>query len=542
MRLAISYVRWSNPTQRFGDSKRRQLEKTQSFCAENDLILDEQLVDDGKSAFKGHHLKKGTALSRFLEKLKAGLIPAGTIFIVESLDRLNRQAVLIALRLFLEILEHGVEIVTLIDRQWYSQESLGKDSAPLLVSLVHMMRAHDEVKHKVQRLRAVWTQKRKLAIESGTPMTGVCPGWLRLDKSIHRYKEIPARVKIVRLIFWLYDRGWSKRRITMLLNRHSVPTWGVGKKKANGWHSSYLQKILHNRAVLGEFVPHSLCKQDESDDSDAKYVRQPASAPIRNFYPPIINPAVFEKVQLRGSGPRGPNGPRVGNLFHGLLKDGEHPEYTMYYRDHGDREGNWRYVVSDYRRKHPGAPIFSWNYTQLETLLLRYLSDLDWSTLREGKTAEIRRLKTDLAAIERQLGELDKEASKLVALAKAAPDVEEVAHRLQQLDAQRGTLRKQVATLMADIRSREGFAEERGGKLIRSLAPDAQELEVRLKLQTVLRDNLKRIELFRTLPKALTSGLKWRTKHKDLRVDELLQTRCIRLVFSNGAEKWILPK
>jgi hypothetical protein len=167
---------------------------------------------------------------------------------------------------------------------------------------------------------------------------------------------------------------------------------------------------------------------------------------------------------------------------------------------------------------------------------------MDWSTLREGKTAEIRRLKKELAAIERQLTELDKEAPKLVALAKAAPDVEEVAHRLQKIDAQRGTLRKQAATLMADIRLREGFAEERGGKVIRLLAPDVGKIEVRLKLQMVLRDNLKRIELFRTLPKALTSGLKWRTRNKDLSVDELLQTRCIRLVFSNGAEKWILPK
>jgi hypothetical protein len=37
-------------------------------------------------------------------------------------DRLNRQDTTKALKLFLSILEAGVDIVTLVDRQWYSQE------------------------------------------------------------------------------------------------------------------------------------------------------------------------------------------------------------------------------------------------------------------------------------------------------------------------------------------------------------------------------------------------------------------------------------
>src|ERR1700692_4962232 len=125
MKIAISYIRWSAPQQRLGDSKRRQLEKTEAFCQEHDLILDQRLVDDGKSAFKGKHRKKGTALSRFLDDVKAGRIPKGTILIVESLDRLSRETPTVALRRFLEILEFDIEIVTLIDRQWYSLKSLG---------------------------------------------------------------------------------------------------------------------------------------------------------------------------------------------------------------------------------------------------------------------------------------------------------------------------------------------------------------------------------------------------------------------------------
>jgi len=129
-----------------------------------------------------------------------------------------------------------------------------------------------------------------------------------------------------------------------------------------------------------------------------------------------------------------------------------------------------------------------------------------------------------------------------VELAKAAPNVGEVAHQLQQIEAQRGTLRNQVAALRADIRRREGFAEERGGKVIRSLVPDVRNIDIRLKLQRVLRENLKRIDLFRALPKALTAGLRWQGQNRELRLDDLLQTRCVRLLFVNGAEKWILHK
>ena len=91
------------------------------------------MEDDGKSAFKGKHRAVGSDLGRFLADVKAGKIPKGTVLIVESLDRLSRETVPIALRQFLEIIEHEIDIVTLIDEQWYSQRSLGADSAPLLM-------------------------------------------------------------------------------------------------------------------------------------------------------------------------------------------------------------------------------------------------------------------------------------------------------------------------------------------------------------------------------------------------------------------------
>jgi len=256
LKMAISYVRWSTPQQLLGDSKRRQVEKTEKFCKENNLVLDKQLIDSGLSAYSGKHRREGSALSSFLKELEARKIPKGAVLIVESLDRLTRENIPVAMELFLGIIRMGVDIVTLIDKQWYSQETIG-EVQNLLVSIIALWRAHEDSRHKADRVGEAWNDKRNQAIASNVPMTAVCPGWLKLRKDGKGYEPIPERAKKVRLIFWLTLRGWGSERIAKLFNRHKLPSWGVGKKAAQGWHVSYIKKILSNRAVLGEFLPHT---------------------------------------------------------------------------------------------------------------------------------------------------------------------------------------------------------------------------------------------------------------------------------------------
>lgn len=540
MRKAISYIRWSSHKQKLGDSKRRQVEKTEAFCGKHKLVLDQRLVDEGISAFKGKHRRKGAALARFLEDVKTGKIPKGTVLVVESLDRLSRETVPVALRQFLEIIEHEIDIVTLVDEQWYSQKSLGADSAPLLMSLVYMMRAHDEVKHRAQRVLAAWVNKRERAVESRTPLTSMCPGWLRARKEgkvAKEYEEIPERVKLVRLIFWLFNRGWSKQRISALFNRHNVPTWGVGKRAAKGWHHSYILKIVHNRAVLGEFVPHSTRMVNE----ELAGARKPAAAPIAGYYPQIITEAVFAKAQLRGTGPRGPIGPTVANLFQGLLKDGDNPGFSMRYKDHGDPAGKWRYIFSDHRRVHPDTPQFSWNYNAFEALILNYLCDLDWSILTVDKDTEVRRLRGELAVAEARLKALDKDARKLVELSRLASEVAEVAEQLRDLEAKRVELRKQVAQLRSELKSKEGFSADEGTRELKRLAADRGNVANRYRLREAIRQYLKRIELFRSVPRQLTSAMRL-PRQKGVALEEMLHARCVRLLFVNGAERWVVDK
>jgi len=376
VRLAYSYIRFSTPEQRKGDSKRRQLEDCEEFCAQNRLVLEKSRLfyDEGKSAFKGRHRLQGY-LGKFLELIEQGRVRPGGVLIVEAFDRLSREDTITAFTMFCNILSAGVDVVTLVDRQWFSKESFKRNLGQLYIAIGALWAANNYSELLSRRLSKAWAQKQKLAMEQKLPMSSICPGWLRLASDKKRFEIIPERAKVVRLIFWLTIRGWGKQRIARLINRHldRIPTWGLKGKKAAAWHYSYVQKILTNPAVLGQIIPHT------TRDLKPSQVRRPVGAPIAGYFPQIIDEATFLRVQRRqGLTPRkGPVAVKAGNLFQGLLRDGEHPDFSMLFRDHGDSSGRWVYVVSDYRRAHPNEPIFSWRYSELEHLLLNHLAKLD---------------------------------------------------------------------------------------------------------------------------------------------------------------------
>ena len=176
---AYSYIRFSTPEQAKGDSLRRQLELSKRYAEKHGLELDEKLrVDSGISGFNGDHLKPDSSLAQFLSELERGKVQPGSYLLIESLDRLSRQAVQKALRLFLQIIEQGVHIVTLSDGRVFKNETL--DSLDLITSIMVMVRAHEESAIKSSRLSAAWEKKRSELQERKA--TATCPAWLRLTE------------------------------------------------------------------------------------------------------------------------------------------------------------------------------------------------------------------------------------------------------------------------------------------------------------------------------------------------------------------------
>ena len=140
--IAFSYLRFSTPEQAMGDSRRRQLSLAETNARQHSLVLDKgvNFRDLGVSASRGKNAREG-GLRSFLDAVEHGLVPANSHLLVESLDRLSRDRILEAQTLFLQIVNAGVTIVTLIDQRTYSRASLNANPTDLIVSLVYMMRA-----------------------------------------------------------------------------------------------------------------------------------------------------------------------------------------------------------------------------------------------------------------------------------------------------------------------------------------------------------------------------------------------------------------
>src|ERR1700679_929124 len=115
MQEAISYKRFSTAKQASGDSRRRQTDLAEDYCRRCKLKLVDTYLDAGLSGFTGAHLSDNGALRILVDQAKAGKFKPGTLLIVESLDRLSRLEMSTALRLFLDILDTGLVVVTLID-------------------------------------------------------------------------------------------------------------------------------------------------------------------------------------------------------------------------------------------------------------------------------------------------------------------------------------------------------------------------------------------------------------------------------------------
>jgi DNA invertase Pin-like site-specific DNA recombinase len=126
----------------------------------------------------------------------------------------------------------------------------------LIVRIVRAERSHNESKQKSQRISKAWAQKKHHSAP-GVSITNKLPGWLE-GKTKEPMRINADKAKVVRQIFEWSAQGLGKRLIARRLNVQGVSTFGGGKRKADKWGQSYIQKLLFNRSVLGEFQPFKI--------------------------------------------------------------------------------------------------------------------------------------------------------------------------------------------------------------------------------------------------------------------------------------------
>jgi DNA invertase Pin-like site-specific DNA recombinase len=316
---AYSYIRFSTPAQAFGDSARRQLEATRKYCAEHNLELDEELRDEGLSGYKGIHRKKG-ALGRFLNRVQAGEIERGSRLIVEAFDRLSRQTPREALQQFLDIINAGIVIVTLIDQQRFDAASVDANIGQLFLSIGMMFGAHSDSKNKASRVKASWVPRR-------SRLTRMTPTWIRISADGADYEVIPQCRIILERIFTECRDGIGLDRIAKRLNQDGVPCFSSRKRTSAGWYDSYLRKIITGREVLG-YVQIGEYKDDVRVLTDE----------VRKVYPAAVSQELWDAANAALLGRRGTGGKHIGqmvNLFSGYALCG-----ACGGRMHAQRKGN----------------------------------------------------------------------------------------------------------------------------------------------------------------------------------------------------------
>ncbi|CAH2898830.1 MAG: hypothetical protein PCALPYG88_3746 [uncultured Paraburkholderia sp.] len=302
--IAYSYIRFSTAQQALGDSLRRQVDATERYCREHGLELHpDNFKDLGVSAFKRRNIEKG-ALAAFLNEVKNGRIAKGSYLIIEQFDRLSRAEVGTALELFLGLTREGIKIVTSNDGKVWDRSS-SNDMVSLVTAIVFMARAHDESAAKAARLSAVWSQKKAQAAQR--IVTAECPRWLKMKEDRTGFDVREEMVESIRKVFDMRINGYG---VVAIVNRANSEGWPVPGKRPTRragesvedferrknsspeftWHLSLVNRILKNRALLGEYQPRSV-------DPEGGTKRIAVGDPVLDYYPAILDEGIFLRAQ-----------------------------------------------------------------------------------------------------------------------------------------------------------------------------------------------------------------------------------------------------
>jgi hypothetical protein len=258
------------------------------------------------SGYRSKNAKTG-ALRAFLQAVEEKRVPRGSSLLIENLDRLSRDEIYDSLPLFFELINAGIVVVTLTNREAYSKEQLRKEQWAIHGIVSELLRANQESFYKGQRVADAKERNRKRLANGelkDRPYTRQTPGWIKWSDENRTYELIPERAEVIREVFALANKGWGLDRIARHLNTRDVPTWGEGQRKAAHWRGSYLRKIINSKAPIGLFTPARTTRDEETDNRRDVPVDEPVA-----LFPPAVDEEVFWRVvrRFQTTAPRGRN-------------------------------------------------------------------------------------------------------------------------------------------------------------------------------------------------------------------------------------------
>jgi len=491
-----AYSRFSNASQAEGDSLRRQLKASIDFAERHNLQLDTTLRDHGVSGYTGLNRIKG-ALGSFIRRVEAGEIAKGSYLAVDSLDRFSRESETQVLNMLTTLTLAGIKVVNLAEDHVLDGKATTVDYIRVLI---HAARSNQESVEKSRKVRLARQEERRRAREDGTPSTPVGPHWLKLVGG--KWKPIPDRVAVVQRVFDLKEAGLGNQWIAKTFNKEGVRT-PTGR---GGWFNSTVASIATSAAVLGHYQPYTGHPRGKA--------REPVGEAITTFYPQIIEPDQFHRVQALIAARQNPNArPAVKefpNLLVSLVSCSKCGGVVGFLRSTFPKKPGWKSGgalrcngvargLCDNRSRVPYAP--------LEAALLPFIASLPLAgpistqtqdSMILGKEGERAALVAKIAALvdqaegskalgdrlvmrEAELVALDNELSRLRSLAAQARAALPTADALNNLNDLRTAMETAVGEERYAIRAKinatlktvvtGGFVMEPDGIIVARLAP-----------------------------------------------------------------------
>lgn len=436
--VAYSYVRFSHGRQKAGDSLRRQLVLSREYADKHGLQLQELSYRDlGLSAFRGANIERG-ALAAFIKAVEDGSIRRGSYLLVENFDRLSRAEVHVALQLLLRLVSAGIVVVTLMDGKVWNEQTVA-DTTNLLVTIIFMGRAHDESLGRSKRIREVHQAKRA---RREPAIFGQGPAWVTRKPDGSGWDLKPGMAESIRRVFELSIQGVGS---TAIARRANAEGW-VAPAKVARWNTTLPNKLLRNRAVLGEYEPKELKGN----------ARVSVGEVWSDYYPRVIDDDTFLRAQAaahkRAILPSRRDG-GYHNVLQGLAFCGHCGQTLLRKRKGGGKNstGYAQFICSGRHCNDTNCPTVN-----ARTLEQRLIPNLVRNAASEvARNDRLTELRDSLDAKEAEHRDASRAAERILTMIQASPSAT-LEKRFRELDGKALAAEAAAEALRAELYASEG--------------------------------------------------------------------------------------
>ena len=261
---AFTYKRFSSTKQMGNSSIDRQSETLKSwlFAHPNVVVMDE-FIDEAISGWTGKHIKDGS-LGILLEAIGEGLIPKGSLILVEHFSRLSRMDQDRTLDLIRQIWDADISIITVGDGAVYAPKDRNKLEKRIRLVL-EIDKAYSDSLWRSEKVKASYVRREKLADEEGKTPALRRPFWLDKSGKLNKYAIV------VKDMFELYLSGLGQMLILKTL-KEKYPTFRPVQKM----NATTIIRWVTSENTIGKWRGYKVYEAvvDESVFLDAKLVHK----------------------------------------------------------------------------------------------------------------------------------------------------------------------------------------------------------------------------------------------------------------------------